>query len=66
LDENPKTGGFMEKVIEVRNEANPSFMYVEKLADLVTSVVEINGKIRLKEIYPGNRILRPGHYNPHK
>lgn len=56
----------MEKVIEVRNEANPSFMYVEKLADLVTSVVEINGKIRLKEIYPGNRILRPGHYNPHK
>ncbi len=66
LDENPKTGGFMEKVIEVKNEANSSFMYVEGSGETVTSVVVIKGKTRLKEIYPKKRILRPRHYNPHK
>jgi hypothetical protein len=55
----------MEKV-EVKNEASPSFMYMEGLKDSITSVVVFNGKTRLKEIYPKKRIIRTRHYNPNR
>jgi hypothetical protein len=55
----PKRGGFM-------GEVGVSFMQASNDKNSITVVVVVGGRTRLKEIYPGNRILKPGHYNPKK